>query len=252
MDGDVVQEKWIAMKRVGFTLIELLVVVAIIAVLVAILLPALGAAREQAQMIGCSSNQRQLWLAQEMYARDYGVYAVYLYGGNPPVTRLQPYFSIQMMCDYWAPGGTQFNYAPYLCPSVPSAMVVVGRGQPGGPVFEGITQPFGWNFHLGRYYPGDPHAWTLHGPDGVQYPAQTLGWSEMIAHGSFYYPTHYDCGSGQSIVLRHRGGSNTPVSDLWKAGLDAPGAADAIYLDGHAGLLDKTNVFDGRLYTLDK
>ena len=58
-------------KKNGFTLIELLVVVAIIAVLVAILLPALGRARELAKRSACLSNQRQLLIGVRMYADSY-------------------------------------------------------------------------------------------------------------------------------------------------------------------------------------
>jgi prepilin-type N-terminal cleavage/methylation domain-containing protein/prepilin-type processing-associated H-X9-DG protein len=54
-------------SRAAFTLIELLVVVAIIAVLVAVLLPALGAAREQAKTTRCKSNYRQIGMAVTMY-----------------------------------------------------------------------------------------------------------------------------------------------------------------------------------------
>ena len=54
----------------GFTLIELLVVISIIALLVSILLPALSKAREQARRVVCSSNGRQLHLANVNYAMD--------------------------------------------------------------------------------------------------------------------------------------------------------------------------------------
>jgi len=58
-------------NKKGFTLIELLVVVAIIAVLIALLLPALGQARQSARMIQCQSLLTNIGKGMMYYANEY-------------------------------------------------------------------------------------------------------------------------------------------------------------------------------------
>lgn len=74
-------------EREGFTLVELLVVIGIISLLMALLLPTMGNAREQSKSVACQSNLRQMMLAAQMYQQNHAgrfplaTYFVY----RPPV-----------------------------------------------------------------------------------------------------------------------------------------------------------------------
>jgi prepilin-type N-terminal cleavage/methylation domain-containing protein len=89
-------------RRCGFTLVELLVVIAIISVLVAMLLPAVQAARESARRLNCSHNLTQLGVAVLNYEAAHGVY--------PPGT-IEPQGPI-----YQEPKGYHHNWIVQILP----------------------------------------------------------------------------------------------------------------------------------------
>ncbi len=68
-------------QRAGFTLVELLVVIAIIAILAALLMPAMGRARDKAREAACVSNIRQIYVFCNLYGQDNNMYL-------PPADRI--------------------------------------------------------------------------------------------------------------------------------------------------------------------
>lgn len=107
--------------RLAFTLIELLVVIAIIAILAALLLPALNRAKVAANSAVCKSNLHQLGLALQMYTDDFRSYPYDNFGQLPRLYDTRPWYEDLYPYVFSGGGFTNDTFAGaksiFVCPS---------------------------------------------------------------------------------------------------------------------------------------
>jgi prepilin-type N-terminal cleavage/methylation domain-containing protein/prepilin-type processing-associated H-X9-DG protein len=141
--------------RRGFTLIELLVVISVIALLIAVLMPALAASREISRRAVCLSNSRQLSVASQLMAEDN---KGWINGINAPLDSPDAGYplgspNIHLLSNYWAVKVNHYLATPTEGPNGYNALVMLrgcpdaqATSAPGYGSFGANSQFVGWGY----------------------------------------------------------------------------------------------------------